>query len=100
MFDKKLAVSGVTVTLAPYTEKRRAMLDAVNNDIRDYAEKHTAQLWDDMPHKTKAEFWKRKADVLWITETQLPLAFYESNEFEHTKLGDSEDFFIMSRVRL
>ena len=34
MFDKKLAVSGVTVTLAPYTEKRRALLDAVNNDIR------------------------------------------------------------------
>ena len=100
MFEKKISVSGVTVTLAPYTEKRRALLDAVNVDIRAYADEHPAQLWDDMPHKTKAEFWKRKADVLWVTDTQLPLSFFESNEFEHTKLGDTEDFFIVSRVRL
>lgn len=100
MFDKKIAVSGVTVTLAPYTEKRRHALDQVNTDIRAYSEANPAQLWDDMPHKTKAEYWKRKADVLWITDQPLPLAFFESDEFEHTKLGDSEDFFIVSRVRL
>lgn len=100
MFEKKISVSGITVTLAPYTEKRRALLDAVNNDIRTYAEENPAQLWDDMPHTSKAAFWKRKADVLWLSDAQLPLSFFESDEFEHTKLGDTEDFFIVSRVRL
>jgi hypothetical protein len=53
-----------------------------------------------MPRKVKAEFWKRKADILWISDEPLALSFFESDDFEHTKLGDTEDFFIMSRVRL
>ena len=100
MFEKKTKVNGVIVRLIPYTEKRRSLLDQINNDINAYVTEHNNLTWEQMPRKKKAEFWKAKAEILWEPERPLGLDFFEADDFEYPILKDTEDFFLMTRLYL
>jgi hypothetical protein len=104
MLEDKIRISGADFRIMPYTEKRRAALDAVNTEIAAYIAEDPTKSWDDVPRKVKAEWWRRKADVL-LDPVADPFggdkaAWFASDEFEHTLLGKVEDFFMISRVRL
>jgi hypothetical protein len=100
LFDKKTKVNNTIVKLVPYTEKRRALLEAVNANIRAYVEANPGLTFEDMPVTKKAEFWKQKADILWEAEKPLDLDFFEDENFEFPILKDTEDFFFMMRLYL
>lgn len=98
LFDKELTVSGVKVTLRPYTAKRQELLDGVNADIRDYLNANPSWGWDDIPHSVKTAFWQRKAAILW--EAEYPKGFFESPDFEYSLLKDTEIHFTAMQVYL
>jgi hypothetical protein len=100
IFDKTLTVSGVEVTLLTYTEKRKAELDAVNADVKKLMDEYEEKTWGEIPLKVKADFWERKARILWKTEKPLPRSFFESSEFEYNKLRDTEQLFTLTQVYL
>jgi hypothetical protein len=100
IFDKVQTVSGVQVTLLPYTEKRKAELDAVNAEIQKFMNEQGDKTWDEIPVKTKADFWERKARILWRTEKPLSRAFFESPDFEYLHLRSTEQLFMMTQVYL
>jgi hypothetical protein len=100
LFDKKTKVNNTIVRLLPYTEKRRALIEAVNADIRAYVEENPGLTFEEMLVSKKAEFWKRKADILWDAEKPLDLSFFEDENFEFPILKDTEDFFFMMRLYL
>lgn len=98
VFDKQLNVSGVTVTLRPYTAKRQSQLDAINAEIQDFIAKNPEWTWNDIPHAVKASFWQRKAEVLW--DAEYPKGFFESEDFEYSLLKDTEIHFTTMQVYL
>jgi hypothetical protein len=100
LFEKKTKVNNVIIKLRPYTEKRKAELDSVNADIRSYVEANPEMTFEAMPIEKKAEFWKRKADILWEPERPLDLSFFSDDDFEYPILKDTEDFFFMMRLYL
>lgn len=100
MFEKRLVVSGKVVRLRPYTEARAVYLREINEDIRKYIAKNPDQAIDDVPRKQRAEWWKRKAEVLWECDEDLPMSFFESRDFEQSLLKDSEDFFTTRKLYL
>lgn len=100
IFDKVQTVSGVQVTLLPYTEKRKAELDAVNADIEKFMNEQGEKTWDEIPVKQKADFWERKARILWRTEKPLTRSFFESPDFEYIHLRSTEQLFMITQVYL
>ena len=104
MFDKRLYVNGVWVTLRPYSEKRYKDFMEVEREIRDYVSKMEKSNPDstihDIPVGKKAEWWKRKADILWQSETELTMAFFGADEFESSLLKDTENFFFANMMYL
>ena len=100
IFDKVQTVSGVVMTLLPYTEKRKQELDAVNADVQKFMNAQGEKTWDEIPVKEKAEFWERKARILWKTEKPLTRAFFESPDFEYVRLRDTETLFTITQVYL
>jgi len=98
MFEKTLTVSGLTVTLRPYTAKRHAQLDALVAEIQAFLSSNPEWGWDDIPQNVKVAFWKRKAEILW--EATYPTGFFEALDFEYSLLKDSELHFIMMQVYL
>jgi hypothetical protein len=104
MLEDKIRISGADFRIAPYTEKRRAALDAVNAEISAFIAEDPTKSWDDVPRKTKAAWWRRKASILLDPIGDPyggdPDKWFASDEFEHTLLGKVEDFFMISRVRL
>lgn len=100
LFEKKTIVNKVIVKLQPYTEKRRSLIEAVNADVRAYVDANPGLTFEQMPTSKKAEFWKRKADILWEPERPLDIAFFQDDDFEYPILKDSEDFFFMMRLYL
>jgi hypothetical protein len=100
LFEKKTKVNNVIIKLRPYTEKRKAELDEVNNDIRSYVEANPEMTFEAMPIEKKAEFWKRKAAVLWEADQPLELSFFTDPDFEYPILKDTEHFFLMMRLYL
>lgn len=104
MFDKRLLVSGVWVNLRPYSEKRYKNFMAVEREIREYVAKLQETEPDstihDIPNDKKAQWWKRKADLLWEAETPLDIKFFESDDFESSLLKDTENFFFANMMYL
>jgi len=100
LFEKKTKVNNTIIKLQPYTEKRRAQIEAVNADIRAYVEANPGLTFEEMPVSKKAEFWKRKADILWEPDRPLDQSFFEDENFEFPILKDTEDFFFMMRLYL
>jgi hypothetical protein len=99
MFNKQIVVSGVTMTLRPYTEKRLKQLIDVNTEIQDFITKNPDVTLDDIQDK-RAEWYKRKADILWESATPLAIEFFTSDEFELSLLKETEDFFLANRLYL
>lgn len=98
--QEQLTVSGVTVRLRPYTERRMKTLVEIQQEIQDYVDKNPDMTLDEIDKKKVAQWWKRKADVLWESDKPLDVAFFESEDFESSLLKKSEDFFLNSRVYL
>jgi hypothetical protein len=99
MFERKLIVSGVTVSLKPYSEARMKQLVDVNREIQEFIEKNpdlsVTQIADQ-----RASWYKRKAAILWETPHALDDEFFKSEDFEASLLKDSEDFFLTNSVYL
>jgi len=100
IFDKTQTVSGIDVTLNAYTERRREKLDAINKERDEFLKSQTDLTWDELDIKKKASFWQRKAEVLWTPEKPYPAGYFESPDFEYTKLRDTELHFMMTQVYL
>lgn len=100
MFDKTIQVSGITITLRPYTEKRMKALNEINDEIRAWIDANPEATIEDVPHEKKASWWRRKAEILWAPEKPLDLNFFKSEEFEASQLKESEAFFMKGRLYL
>jgi hypothetical protein len=87
----RLLVSGQSVTVLPYTEKRREALAKVHRKIEAYTVANEDMVFDAMPTDVKAGFWKAKADVLWNHDFEA--TFFESDDFEVELLADTEASF-------
>ena len=98
--QEQIIVSGEIVRLRPYTERRMKQLIEVKTEIEAYVDKHPEMTIDEIDRKMVAKWWKRKADILWESEKELPLSFFESEDFEVTWLKKTEDFFLNSRIYL
>lgn len=99
MFEKKIVVSGVVMKLRPYTEKRLKQLVEVNQEIKDYIENNPDKLISEISDR-KAEWYMRKASILWEPETPITIDFFQSDEFELSLLKESEDFFLSNATYL
>lgn len=99
MFEKKIVVSGVVMRLRPYTEKRLKQLVDVNQEIKDYIENNPDKLISEIVDQ-RAEWYMRKASILWESETPLAIDFFKSEDFEVSLLKESEDFFLRSGTYL
>lgn len=104
MFDKRIVVNGIGVTLTPYSELGYKRFMQVEREIRDYV--NELQIKDpdstihDIPADKKAQWWKRKADILWQPDSPMNLGFFESDEFESSLLKDTENFFFANMMYL
>lgn len=92
--NKSIKVNGYNVRLQPYTEKRRSELIEINEQISEYAS--TNPDWDDIPISVKANFWQRKAQILWSSD--MPSSLFESEYFEQEMLMETESFFLNRQV--
>jgi hypothetical protein len=99
MFNKNIVVSGVTMTLRPYTEKRLKELIEVNTEIQEFITKNPDVTIDEI-HDKRASWYKRKADILWQSEHPLTDEFFTSEDFELSLLKETEDFFLANRLYL
>jgi len=99
--DPRETVSGITVTLNAYTERRRTELDKVNADVKAYLDSLPEETgWDAIPIEKKAEFWKRKAAILWTFELPPRPDFFTSQDFEVGKLKETERLFTLQQIYL
>jgi hypothetical protein len=99
MFDNRIVVSGVTMQLRPYTERRLNQLIEVNAEIQDFISKNPDATIDQIKDK-RAEWYKRKAEILWECEHKLGIEFFASEDFELSMLKQTEDFFLANRLYL
>lgn len=99
MNQQTIKVNGVKMTLRPYSEKRMKDLNAINAEITEWVNNNLEATIDQVPSELKGSWWKRKASILWESET-LPDDFFTSDEFESSLLKDSEEFFTMRRLYL
>lgn len=119
---EQIIVNGsIPVKLHPYTELRHEKLQEVESDIDAFAKENADLAFRDMDREKKAEFWMRKAEILWEPvidkdEKGNPLnidpehwdkdekffskAFFEDKAFEYTLIRKSQDFFLMQEVFL
>jgi len=98
MFENQVKVSGVTVSLNPYSEKRLKALNEINAEINKWVSENLELTIADVPSDLKGKWWKAKADILWKGE--YPEGFFASDEFESSLLKETEDFFVMRRLYL
>jgi len=95
--DKYLLVNGIQVRVLPYSEKRYNMLADVEKEQQEYFSKNPAMKIAEIPREKRAEWYKRKAEIMWEPQSEYPKNFFESEDFEAGRLKDTEDFFV-SRV--
>lgn len=89
-------ISGKFARVLPYSEKRRKALLEVATEVEKYINET-----ESIEPKKRAEFWKRKAEILLEYLEQKPdLSFYESDEFESGTLAWVEQDFIRQRLYL
>lgn len=89
-----MIVTGKVVRLKPYTEKRFKALMAVADDIEKYINDNPNQRLAEIDLDVKAEWWKRKGDILWDCDDILDIDFYKSENFESSQLKKAQDFFL------
>lgn len=97
---KEIKVNGVKMTLKPYSAKRWSQMVAIQDEIDKWVEQNPTATINDIPIDKKADWWKRKAEILWEPESKLPENFFTSDEFESSLLQDSESFFTVRRMYL
>jgi len=91
-------ITGKYARVLPYSEKRRKALLEIATEIEGYINKNESDRID--PAK-RAEFWKRKAELLFeFIEEKPPIEFYLSDEFELGILVWAEQDFIRQRLYL
>ncbi len=115
-----IEVNGVEVRLIPYTEARYERLMKVNEQIDKYVEEFIKEngedaKFDDMPREKKAEFWYKKARIMWepkprtgkdgqpihlnhdhwdAKENFFTREFFADKNFEYTLLAKTQTFFL------
>jgi hypothetical protein len=89
--------SGSMARVIPYSEKRRKQLLEVAVEIEKYLNESEEGVIDP---KKRAEFWKRKSEILLEFNEKPPLSFYESEDFESGLLAWIEQDFIRQRLYL
>jgi hypothetical protein len=99
MFDRKIVVSGVVMKLRPYTEKRLKQLVEVNQEINDFIEKNPDSTLDGIKSQ-RAEWYMRKASILWESDQYLDIDFFNSEDFEVSLLKETESFFLSNATYL
>lgn len=99
MFEKKVTVSGVVMRLRPYTEKRLKQLIEINQEITEFVDKNPDILIVDIADR-RAEWYMRKASILWEPESPIDLEFFKSEDFEVSLLKETETFFLSNGIYL
>lgn len=117
---EQVKVNGITVRLQPYTELRHEELQKVHADIDKYIDKNPDITFRDMPRDKKAEFWMRKAKILWEPEPIIidgeprdmikahwdaknkffTKEFFKDKAFEQSILQKTQVFFLNQEVFL
>lgn len=100
MNDNIIKVSGIRMRVLPYSEKRMKQLTEIRNEISAWIDGNLDKTIDEVPAEKKADWWKRKAGILWEPIDTLPDGFFASDDFESSLLKETEDFFIMRRMYL
>jgi hypothetical protein len=96
MEQRIINFSGKIARVLPYSEKRRKALLEVANDVEKYINES-----DTIEIQKRAEFWKRKAEVLLEFVDESPsIDFYTSDDFESGMLAWIEQDFIRQRLYL
>jgi hypothetical protein len=93
---KRLLVSGRAVTLKPYTEKRMRDLLSINKEISEFIEQNPDKTFEQIATQ-RAEWWMRKAEVLWEFDVPTGLSFFEDENFEMGLLKQCEEDFFLNR---
>jgi len=65
---EQIQVNGVRVRLKPYTELRYKQMQKIEDDIDAFVQQNNDKSFKDIPVKDKAQFWMRKARILWEPE--------------------------------
>ena len=92
VFEIQFRVNGKTISLKPYTISAFDKIQQINKDMEAY-EKKNSLLPESIDLKIRAEWWRKKAEILWDAGEKLPESFFESPDFERSFLIQSEDFF-------
>lgn len=100
MLESYIKVNGIRMRLLPYSEKRLKLLNEIRKEISDWVEANLDKTIAEVPTEKKADWWKRKASILWEPQETIPDGFFASDEFESSLLKETEDFFIMRRMYL
>jgi hypothetical protein len=91
--NQKTIVCGKIVTINPYTERGAKKLIEIQQEIDAFIKDNPDLTIGDISDK-KAEWYKKKADVLWTFDKPVDKDFFTSEDFEVSKLQQSEDFFL------
>lgn len=110
-----ITVNGVEVRLIPYTELRFEQLKKIDADIDKFVEANENLSFSEMDIKKKADFWYRKAKILWEPKPQIGLngdpvtlnkdywdskenfftmKFFMDKDFEYPLLKKTQNFFL------
>lgn len=100
LYEKKIKVNGINVTLNPFSEKRFKELRAINTEINEFINTENDFTFDTLPLEKKESWWRRKADILWSSDVPFHEGFFSSEEFESSLLMESEADFYTKRVYL
>ena len=92
--NKALVVNGHPVRIAEYSRKKFIELQELADEQDKYIADNPGILISEIPLDLRADWLKRKADILWSTDKPYPKGFFESDDFELSKLKDSQDFFL------
>lgn len=96
MEQRLISISGKIARVNPYSEKRRKALLEVADEIEEYLNKQ-----EKIEPEKRAEFWKRKAEILFdFFEGAPDISFYTSEDFEVGMLAWAEQDFIRQRLYL
>lgn len=96
MEQRLISISGKIARVNPYSEKRRKALLEVAEEVEEYINKT-----ETIENDKRAEFWKRKAEILFdFIEGAPDLSFYQSEDFELGILAWAETDFIRQRLYL
>lgn len=68
---EQITINGVMVRLQPYTELRHKKLEQLDKEVDKYTNENPGMTFRDMPRDKKAEFWMKRAKILWEPQPEL-----------------------------